>query len=126
MVDKGHPTLSIRRQCGLLRLNRSTFYRQPLGESSDTLALMRRIDELFMEMPFLGSRQMRAMLRDEVHSAGRGRVRRLMRKLGLMAVYAKPRTSKPHPEHTVYPYLLHVLSLPRPNHVCARTSRTCP
>jgi len=62
-------------------------------------------------------RLMRTMLRDEVHSAGRGTVRRLMRKLGLMAVYAKPRTSKPHPEHTVYPYLLRVLSITRPNHV---------
>jgi len=120
MVDKCHPSLSIRRQCYLLRLKRSTFYHQPLGESPDTLALMRRIDELFMEMPLLGNRQMRTMLRDEGHPAGRGRVRRLMRKMGLMAVYTKPRTSKLHPEHKVYPYLLRGLSITRPNQVwCA-------
>jgi putative transposase len=84
---------------------------------------MRRIDELFMEMPFLGSRQMRTMLRDEGRQVGRGRVRRLMRKMGLMAVYAKPRTSKPHPEHTVYPYLLRNLPITKPNQVwCADIS----
>jgi putative transposase len=81
---------------------------------------MRRIDELFMEMPFLGSRQMRTMLRDKGHSAGRGRIRRLMRQMGLMALYAKPRTSTPHPEHAIYPYLLRNMQITKPNQVwCA-------
>jgi putative transposase len=81
---------------------------------------MRRIDELFMEMPFLGSRQMRTMLRDKGHFAGRGRIRRLMRQMGLMAVYAKPRTSTPHPEHAIYPYLLRNMQITKPNQVwCA-------
>ncbi len=120
MVDNDHPMLSIRRQCDLLRLSRSTFYYQPQGVSPCNLALMRRIDELFMEMPFLGSRQMRTMLRDEGHSAGRGRVRRLMRQMGLLAVYAKPRTSTPHPEHAIYPYLLRNMQITKPNQVwCA-------
>ena len=120
MVDQGHPALSIRRQCGLLCLNRSTFYYRPVGESSANLALMRRIDELFTELPFFGSRQMRNILRDEGHRVGRERVRRLMRKMGLMAVYRRPRTSRPHPEHKVYPYLLRNVSITRPNQVwCA-------
>jgi putative transposase len=81
---------------------------------------MRRIDELFIEMPFLGSRQMRTLLQDEGYSVGRGRVQRLMRKMGLVAVYAKPRTSTPHPQHTVYPYLLRTMPITRPNQVwCA-------
>jgi putative transposase len=120
VVDKGHPMLSIRRQCDLLRLNRSTFYYRPIGESPANLALMRRIDELFMELPFFGSRQMRNTLRDEGHRVGRERVRRMMRKMGLMAVYRRPRTSQPHPQHKVYPYLLRKMSITKPNQVwCA-------
>lgn len=120
MVDSGHPKLSVRRQCEILSLSRSTYYYQPVGESAHTLELMRRIDELFMEMPFLGSRQMRSMLQDLGYHVGRGRVRRLMRKMGLMAVYQKPRTSQPHSGHTVYPYLLRNMVIARPNQVwCA-------
>ena len=120
IVDTGHPQLSIRNQCKLLDLQRSTYYYQPQGESEYNLELMRVIDELFTNLPFLGSRQMRMMLVDTGHQVGRGRVRRLMRKMGLMAVFHKPRTSTPHPEHKIYPYLLRKVPIVRPNQVwCA-------
>jgi putative transposase len=117
IVDTGHPQLSIRNQCKLLDLQRSTYYYQPQGESEYNLELMRLIDELFTNLPFLGSRQMRRMLVDTGHQVGRGRVRRLMRKMGLMAVFHKPRTSQPHPEHKIYPYLLRKVPIVRPNQV---------
>ena len=120
IVDAGHPQLSIRNQCKLLDLQRSTYYYQPQGESEYNLELMRLIDELFTNLPFLGSRQMRRMLVDTGHQVGRGRVRRLMRKMGLMAVFHKPRTSVPHPEHKIYPYLLRNVPIVRPSQVwCA-------
>lgn len=120
IVDTGHPQLSIRNQCKLLDLQRSTYYYQPQGESEYNLELMRLIDELFTNLPFLGSRQMRRLLVDTGHQVGRGRVRRLMRKMGLMAVFHKPRTSQPHPEHKIYPYLLRKVPIVRPNQVwCA-------
>ncbi len=111
----GHPVLSVRRQCEILKLQRSTYYYQPIGESTYNLALMKRIDELFLELPFFGSRQMRNTLRDEGHPVGRNRVRRLMRRMGLMAVYQRPRTSQPHPQHKTYPYLLRGKAITRPN-----------
>lgn len=120
IVDTGHPQLSIRNQCKLLDLQRSTYYYQPQGESEYNLELMRLIDELFTNLPFLGSRQMRRMLVDTGHQVGRGRVRRLMRTMGLMAVFHKPRASQPHPEHKIYPYLLRKVPIVRPNQVwCA-------
>jgi putative transposase len=120
VVDKTHPELSIRRQCRILKLYRSTYYYEPIGESPANLALMRRIDELFMELPFFGSRQMRNTLRDEGQRVGRERVRRLMRKMGLMAIYQKPKTSHPHPQHKTYPYLLRHKAITKPNQVwCA-------
>ena len=120
IVDLGHPVLSVRRQCEILKLQRSTYYYQPIGESAYNLVLMKRIDELFLELPFFGSRQMRNILRDEGHLIGRNRVRRLMRKMGLMAVYQKPKTSQPHPQHKTYPYLLRGKAITRPNQVwCA-------
>lgn len=76
---------------------------------------MHMIDKLFTEFPFLGSRQMRNMLVDTGYQVGRGRVRRLMRKMGLMAVFHKPKTSVPHPEHKIYPYLLRNITITRPN-----------
>ena len=120
MVDSDHPRLSIRRQCKLLHLQRSTYYYQAQGEPSYNLELMRTIDELFTDLPFLGSRQMRNLLVDRGYQVGRGRVRRLMRKMGLMAVFQKPRTSEPHPEHKIYPYLLRKVPIVRPDQVwCA-------
>jgi putative transposase len=120
MVERDHPRLSICRQCHMLALARSTWYRQRKGEKSTNLALMRLIDAQFLETPFYGSRQMRLHLWHQGIAVGRGRVRRLMRKMGLMAIYQKPRTSVPHPEHKIYPYLLRGLRIDRPNQVwCA-------
>ena len=92
----------------------------PKGESPVNLALMRRIDELFLKYPFYGSRQMVRQLRRDGVRAGRHRVRRLMRLMGLQAIYQAPRTSDPHPSHRVYPYLLKGMAIERPNQVwCA-------
>jgi len=119
-IEKDHPRLSARRQCRLLSLSRSTLYYTPVGESAENLALMRLIDEQFLETPWYGSRQMARWLQRQGHTAGRHRVRRLMRKIGLTPIYQAPRTSQPHPEHKIYPYLLRDLSIERPNHVwCA-------
>lgn len=119
-IDRDHPKLSQRRQCRLLSLSRSSLYYTPVGESAENLALMRLIDEQFLETPWYGARQMSRWLRRQGHVAGRHRVRRLMRKMGLTPIYQPPRTSQPHPEHKVYPYLLKELEITRPNHVwCA-------
>jgi putative transposase len=120
MIAPGHPGLSLSRQCRLLCISRSSFYYAPKGASPETLALMRRIDELFLKYPFYGSRQMARQLRREGVWLGRHRVRRLMRLMGLEAIYQAPRTSTPHPAHRVYPYLLGHLTVTRPDHVwCA-------
>ena len=112
--------LSLSRQCGLLDVGRASLYREPAGESEANLALMRRIDELYMDCPFHGSRQMSRHLRREGAVAGRHRIRRLMRLMGLEAVYRKPRTSEPHPGHEVHPYLLRGVAVERPDQVwCA-------
>ena len=120
MIDRAHPSLSVVRQCRLLAVSRSTLYYRPLGESAETLELMRRIDELYLKYPFYGSRQMVRHLAREGVAVGRHRVRRLMRLLGLEAIYRKPRTTVANPEHRVYPYLLRGLTIERPNQVwCA-------
>ena len=101
-------------------MSRSSYYYTPKGESAENLELMRRIDELFLKYPFYGSRQMVRQLQREGVYVGRHRVRRLMRLMGLEAIYQAPRTSTPHPEHRVYPYLLRNLAINRPNQVwCA-------
>lgn len=117
MVDRACGALSIARQVELLGLPRSTFYYAPCGKSAENLALMRRIDEAFLEHPFFGSRQMARFLRRGGLKAGRHRVRRLMRVMGLRAIYRGPRTSDPHPGHKIYPYLLRDLAVTRANHV---------
>ena len=120
MVARDHPELSLSRQCHLVSISRSSFYYAPMGESPATLALMRRIDELFLKYPFYGSRQMACQLRREGVGVGRHRVRRLMRLMGLAAIYQAPRTSAPHPAHRVHPYLLKGMAIERPNQVwCA-------
>jgi len=120
MIRRDHPDLSLSRQCQVLAISRSAFYYTPKGERPENLALMRRIDELFMKYPFYGSRQMvRQLWRGGVR-VGRHRVRRLMRLMGLEAIYQAPRTSDPHPAHRVYPYLLRGMAIDRPNRVwCA-------
>ena len=119
MLERGE-TLSLTRQCTLLGISRSSLYYEPQGESAENLALMRCIDELYLKYPFYGSRQMARHLKREGSSAGRHRVRRLMRLMGLQAIYCKPRTSVAHPDHRIYPYLLRDLAIDRPDQVwCA-------
>ena len=120
MVVRDHPSLSLSRQCRLLSIGRSSLYYTPKGECAETLALMRRIDELFLKYPFYGARRMALHLRRDGVRIGRRRAARLMRLMGLQAIYRAPRTSDPHPEHRVYPYLLRGLAIERPDHVwCA-------
>ena len=120
VIRRDHPDLSLSRQCRLLSISRSSFYYVLKGESPENLALMRRIDELFLKYPFYGSRQMVRQLRRQGNCVGRHRVRRLMRLMGLEAIYQAPRTSAPHPAHRVYPYLLKGMAIDRPNQVwCA-------
>ncbi len=111
MVRRDHPKLSLSRQCEIVSISRSSFYHQPKGESTKTLALMRQIDELFMKYPFFGNRQIRHHLRRSGVKIGRHRVCRLMRLMGPCAIYQAPSTSKPHPEHRIYPYLLHKMTI---------------
>ena len=122
MITRHHPDLSLSRQCRVLSISRSSFYYAPRhgahgGVSPENLALMRRIDGLFLKYPFYGSRQMARQLQREGVHVGRHRVRRLMRLMGLEAIYQAPRTSAPHPEHRVYPYLLKGLAIDHPNQV---------
>ncbi len=120
LLDREHPILSIRSQCSLLGLARSGVYRPARIANDDELAIMRRLDELFLAWPFFGSRRMTAMLRAEGWVINRKRVRRLMRVMGLRALGPKPNTSKPAPGHKIYPYLLRDLVIDRPNQVwCA-------
>lgn len=118
MIDRTHP-LPIGRQCQVLRLARSTAYYQPRSGPDTTLALMRRIDELHLQYPFAGARMLRDLLRQEGHAIGRRQVATLMRRMGITAIYRKPRTSQRHPAHRTYPYLLRQLTITRPNHVWA-------
>ena len=117
MIDPKRARLPIIRQCTLLQLNRSGVYYRPVPQNEANLALMRLIDAQFLETPYYGSRQMTWHLRRLGHEVGRTRVRRLMAIMGLRAIYQKPRTSVPHPEHRKYPYLLRDLVIDRPNQV---------
>ncbi len=126
MLDRAHPRLSVRRQCALLGLARSGVYRPAPAENEADLALMRRIDELFLAHPFLGSRRMAALLSQEGAPVNRKRVQRLMRQMGIVALGPKPATSKPAPGHKVYPYLLRDLTIERPNHVWAADITSIP
>jgi len=120
MVRREVPGPSLSRQCELVSISRSSLYYHPKGESEENLALMRRIDEVFLKYPFYGSRQMVRHLRREGIHVGRHRVRRLMRLMGLEAIYQAPKTSLPHPGHRIYPYRLKGLAIERSDHVwCA-------
>ena len=120
LIEPGRAQLSIARQCALVSISRSLFYHEPVGETAETLALLRLIDARFLEMPWYGSRQMARHLRREGHEVGRKRVRRLMTSMGLAPIYQRPRTTVPHPEHRIYRYLLRDLVVNRPNQVwCA-------
>lgn len=134
MINPAHKRISVRRQCDLLGLNRSSYYYQPrtatkksksrigqrlipIRETEKNLKIMKRIDELYMDYPFYGSRSMRTVLNREGYQANRKRIQRLMRLMGIQAIYPKPRLSIGGKGHKVYPYLLKGLSIDRPNHV---------
>jgi putative transposase len=116
MVSKDHD-LSVRRQCGLLSLVRSNLYYHPKGESAENLRFMALIDKQFLETPWYGSRQMARHMQRHGHKCGRHRIRRLMRLMRLVPIYQTPNTSKKHPQHKIYPYLLRGLAIERPNQV---------
>jgi len=118
-LDRDHENLSVRRQCQLLGLARSGVYRQRRPANDNDLGVMGRLDELFTQWPFLGSRRMARMLRDEGHSINRKRVQRLMRQMGIAALGPRPRTTRRAPGHKIYPYLLRGLATDRPNQVWA-------
>jgi len=111
-IDPDHRELSIRRQCELLDLERSTYYYQPAEESAEDLAVMRAIDEEYLRRPFYGSRRLAQEL-----GLNRKRVQRLMRIMGLEAVGPKPRTTRRAKEHKIYPYLLRKVEITRPDQV---------
>lgn len=118
MINRAHD-LSLSRQAELLGLSRASVYYQPTPVSAADLALMRRIDELHLELPFTGSRMLRDLLVREGHAIGRRHVATLMRRMGIEALYRRPNTSRRHPKHPVFPYLLRGLTINRPNQVWA-------
>ncbi len=103
---------SMRRQCELLGVNRSSLYYEPVTPDAEELALMRRMDELHLKRPFYGSRMMTQTLKGEGLDVNRKRIQRLMRVMGLESLAPKPNTSKAAPEHAVYPYLLRNVKVP--------------
>jgi len=117
LIEVTHPELSLSKQCELVGLNRSSYYYESTSESAENLFLMRRIDELYMESVYYGSRRILAMLRREGHRINRKRVMRLMNLMGLEAVYPKKRLSVPNVGHKKYPYLLRGLGITKPNQV---------
>ena len=119
MIERPCKDLSVRRQCALLNLARSGVYRPKPVAGADDLALMRRIDELHLELPFYGSRRMMFELNKEGRGVNRKRVQRLMRVMGIEALVPRPGTSKAAPGHKIYPYLLRGMAIIEPNHVWA-------
>ena len=118
MIDRSHD-LPLTRQAQVLKLSRSSLYYRPHPVSAEDLAIMRRIDELHLQHPFAGSRMLRDLLRGEGVQIGRQRVITMMRRMEIEAIYRRPNTSKPAPEHRIYPYLLRGLAVDRPNQVWA-------
>jgi putative transposase len=117
MIERARPRLSVRRQCELLHVSRSSLYYEAHATSPEQLALMRRIDEIHLKYPFYGSRKVSLELRKEGRDANRKRIQRLMRLMDLEALAPKPGTSTPCPEHPKYPYLLRGLKVSRVNQV---------
>jgi putative transposase len=117
MIEMNHPTLSIRRQCQLIGLNRASYYYIPASESPLNLRLMRLIDEEYTDSPFYGYRKITNLLQRRGYEVNHKRVARLMRLMGLRAVYPGPRTSVPAQAHKIYPYLLRGVQIVHPNQV---------
>jgi len=118
MIDRTHD-LPISKQAEVLNISRGSVYYLPLPVPAADLALMRRIDELHLEFPFAGSRMLQGLLAAEGSKVGRRHVKTLMQKVGIEALYRRPRTTKPGPGHTIYPYLLRGMAITRPNQVWA-------
>jgi len=123
MIDREHD-LPIARQADVLSISRGSVYYQPRVVSTTDLGIMRRIDELHLQFPFAGSRMLRGLLAGEVIRIGRRRVRTLMKRMGIEALYRRPRTTKPEPGHKTYPYLLRDKVITQSNQVWRWTSRT--
>jgi putative transposase len=117
LIEPTHPALSVRDQCELLGLNRSTYYYVPATESPLNLQLMRLIDEQYLRTPFYGWPRMTVYLNKQGYAVNHKRVQRLLQKMGIQAIYPKPSLSRAHPGHKVYPYLLRDLTISRPNQV---------
>jgi putative transposase len=118
MIDREHD-LAIAKQAEVLNISRGSVYYLPRPVSATDLALMRRIDELHLEFPFAGSRMLRGLLAAEGCKTGRRHVKTLMKRMGIEALYRRPRTTKPEPGHKIYPYLLRGMAITRPDHVWA-------
>jgi putative transposase len=122
MVERMTSALPISRQCRLLALPRSSVYRNPAAVSAEDLVIMALIDRHYLARPYYGSRRMAAWLATQGHRVNRKRVQRLMRLLGLAAIYQRPNTSKPAAAHKIYPYLMRGLAIERVNQVwCSDT-----
>jgi putative transposase len=118
MIDRAHD-LPISKQAEVLNISRGSVYYLPRPVSAADLTLMRRIDELHLEFPFAGSRMLRGLLAAEGSKVGRRHVKTLMQRMGIEALYRRPRTTKPEPGHKIYPYLLGGIEITRPNQVWA-------
>ena len=118
MINRKHK-LPIARQAEVLRISRGSVYYQPRPVSAADLEVMRRVDRLHLEYPFAGSRMLRGLLAAEGIKIGRRHVKTLMRRMGIEALYRRPRTTKPEPGHKIYPYLLRGMDITRPNQVWA-------
>ena len=118
MIDREHD-LPITKQVKVLRLSRGSVYYLPRPVSASDLEVMRRLDRLHLEHPFAGSRMLRGLLIGEGYKIGRRHVKTLMKRMGIEALYRRPRTTKPAPGHTIYPYLLRGMEVTRPNQVWA-------
>ncbi len=118
MIDREHD-LPITKQAEILQISRGSVYYLPRPVSDSDLAIMRRLDRLHLEFPFAGSRMLRGLLAAEGCKIGRRHVKTLMRRMGIEALYRRPRTTKPEPGHKIYPYLLRGMAITRPNQVWA-------
>ena len=116
-MDPGHGVLSVARQCALAGLSRSSYYYRPVGLSAFDVACMERLDAVFTKRPFYGARRLKDELVAQGYAVGRKRMRRLMRVMGLEAIYPKKRLSQPDAEHKIYPYLLRGMTISRPDQV---------
>lgn len=119
MIEFHHPDISIVRQCKMFKISRTAVYYQPKGEKPENLKLMRLMDEQYLKTPTYGSRSMVTFLEKLGYGKNRKRIQRLMRLMGLEAIYPKKKTSKPNPAHKIYPYLLRKLCIDHPNQVWA-------